>query len=108
MYDFCITPVNRDLSHGFLSNVEAMIDRLGPDSNLAKSCKAVSFAMHGRALHRPHIVKRAEALYHELLGALAQAIENPMLGENAESRLVAMMLGLYEVKSSLQTNWTFR
>lgn len=40
---------------------------------------------------------KAETLNQELLGSLARAIENPGLANKAEIRLIAMLLGIFQV-----------
>lgn len=100
-YDFCIPQTNGKLSRGFLSGLEAMAYRLGPESNLAKACQAVSFFSHAKPLNRPHMHERAERLHQELLGSLARAIEEPTLVASLETRYIALLLGLYEVRSPL-------
>lgn len=98
-YDFCIPETNGKLSRGFLSGLEAMAYRLGPESNLVKACQAVSFFSHAKPLNRPHMHERAERLHQELLGSLARAIEVPTLVASLETRYIALLLGLYEVSS---------
>lgn len=99
-YDYCLISTNRHLSRGFLSNLETMALRLGPKSDLVKACLAVSFASHAKPLNRPKLRDKAEMFYQELLGSLARAIENPASANTAESKLVAMLLGLYQVFTS--------
>jgi hypothetical protein len=96
-YDYCVVSTNPNLSRGFLSGLEKTVSRLGPNSDLAKACQAVGFGSHGKPLNRPRLVRLAESLYQELLGSLARAIEKPTLANATESRLVAMLLGLYQV-----------
>jgi hypothetical protein len=97
VYDYCLASTNENLSQGFLSGVERMILRLGPRSDLAKACQAVAFAGHGKPLNRPQLIRKGELLYHELLGSLARAIEFPYQVNFAEAKLVALLLGLYQV-----------
>jgi hypothetical protein len=96
-YDYCIIPTNPTLSRGYLSGLEMMAHRLGPKSNLVKACQAVVLASHGKPLHRPQLVHKAEKFYQELLGSLARAIESPASADATETKLVAMLLGLYQV-----------
>ncbi|KAM0813188.1 putative Transcription factor domain-containing protein [Seiridium cardinale] len=96
-YDYCVNSTNQNLSRGFLSRLEVMARRLGPTSDLVKACQAVSFASHGKPLNRPVFVRKAERFYHELLGALAKAIENPTPANTDEARLIAMLLGLFQM-----------
>ncbi|KAL2062439.1 hypothetical protein VTL71DRAFT_6705, partial [Oculimacula yallundae] len=96
-YDFCITSTNQNLSRGFLPGLERMVNRLGPKSDLAKVCQAVACACHSKPQHRPQFVKRADTSYQQLLGSLARKIENTSSAVDAESRLVAMLLGLYQM-----------
>jgi hypothetical protein len=98
-YDHCALSTNRNLSLGVLSGLEAMALRLGPKSDLVKACQAVGFASHGKSLHRPQLVRKAEVFYQELLGSLAKAIESPASTNLAEAKLIAMLLGLYQVPS---------
>ncbi|KAK0105409.1 hypothetical protein ONS96_004799 [Cadophora gregata f. sp. sojae] len=96
-YDFCIIPTNINLSRGYLAGLETMVNRLGPKSDLAKVCQAVACASHGKPERRPQIVHRAETSYHHLLGSLAKKLENPSTERFAETRLLAMLLGLYQI-----------
>ena len=96
-YDYCIISTNSNLSRGFLSGLEMMAYRLGPKSDLVKACQAVAFASHGKPLHRPKLIHKAEMFYQELLGSLARAIECPAMANATESKLVAMLLGLFQV-----------
>lgn len=96
-YDYCIISTNPNISRGFLSGLEMIACRLGPKSDLAKACQAVSLAGHGKPLNRPKHAHKAGILYQELLGSMARAMESPALANATESRLVAMLLGLYEV-----------
>jgi hypothetical protein len=57
----------------------------------------VGFGSHGKPLHRPKLVDKAEKIYQELLGSLAKAIDSPVLADPTEARLVAQLLGLYQV-----------
>lgn len=97
LYDFCLVSTNSNLSRGYLSELEMMAHRLGPNSDLVKACQAVGFASRGKPLHRPQLMHKAERFYHELLGSLARAIEDPSSVNIAESKLVSMLLGLYQV-----------
>jgi hypothetical protein len=97
VYDYCITLTNSNLSQGFLSGLEMMACRLGPKSDLAKACQAVAFASHGKPLRRPRLLNLAERYYQELLASLARVIENPLSANALKSKLIAMLLGLYQV-----------
>jgi hypothetical protein len=105
-YDYCVVSTNSNLSRGFLSGLEMMAHRLGPKSDLAKACQAVAFASHGKPLHRPKLIHQAEMIYQELLGSLAKTIESPALANTTESKVVAMLLGLYQVPSLTFTPYT--
>jgi hypothetical protein len=96
-YDYCIVPTNQNLSRGFLSGLEMMACRLGPHSDLVKVCQAVSYATHGKLLNRPRLVNQAKILYQELLGSLAAAIGRQISSRSTETKLIAMLLGLFEV-----------
>jgi hypothetical protein len=96
-YDFCFQSANTNLSRGYLSGLEMMTFRLGFGSNLVKACEALSFASHGKTLQRPSLVHKAELFNQELLGSFARDIENPSTAVATWSRLVAMLLGLYQV-----------
>lgn len=102
-YDFCIVHSVSNASRGFLSKLERTVNDLGQASILSKACQAVSYITHGQALRWPHLVDRAEVLYHEILGSLAGAIEQPTPKSNRESKLVAMILGIYEVSACFIT-----
>jgi hypothetical protein len=100
-YDYPVISTNREISRGYLDGLEGMLQRLGLDSDLAKACKVVAFANHGRKLQRPRLITRASVLYHDLLGSLVKAIEDPVFSNSAEMLMIAMLLGLYEVDLSL-------
>ena len=96
-YDYCTVSTNKNLSRDYLSGLEKLALRRGPKSDLVKACQAVGFASHGKPLRRPRLVRKAEIFNQELLGSMAKAIENPASTNHAEVRLVAMLLGLFQV-----------
>lgn len=99
--NYCISSTNHALSRGYLGGLERMVHHLGWRSNLGKACKVLAFAHHGIMLHRPGLTRKAEILYHELLGNLAKAIESSSHAHTAETMAIALLLGLYEVCLSL-------
>jgi hypothetical protein len=107
-YDYPIISVNHSLSRGYLDGLELMLRDLGLQSDLAKACKAVAFASGGIKLRRPVLMQKAEILYRELLGSFARAMENPHFANTAESVMIAMLLGLYEVLLSLDLSTAHR
>ena len=96
-YDYCITSTNRNLSRGYLSNLEMMAYRRGPNSDWVKACQAVSFAAHGKSLNRPQLIHKASMFYQELLGSMVKIIQSPASAEAVETKCIAMLLGLYQV-----------
>ncbi|KAL4783589.1 hypothetical protein BJX76DRAFT_368333 [Aspergillus varians] len=96
-YDYCITPVNPEVSRGFLAGLESMVHHQGLQSQVAKACKAIAFASHGLKLNRPFLTRKAEELYHELLTTLAHAIKDPTLINRADAAVMAILLGLFEM-----------
>ena len=96
-YDYCISSTNPSLSKGYLNGLESMLHFLGWQSDLAKACKVVAFANHGIMKCRPVLSRKAGVLYHDLLGTLAKAIQDPANGNSIASLTIAMLLGLYEV-----------
>ena len=99
-YDYCIVSMNQHLSRGYLHGLELLVHRLGWQSDLAKACKVVGFANHGIKLNRPVLTWKAEVLYHDVLGSLAEAIKGSTSAATSESLMIAMLLGLYEVSSA--------
>ena len=97
LYDYCVVSTNQSLSRGYLGSLELMLHRRGWQSDLAKACKVVEGASHGTLLRRPDFLRKAELMYHDLLGSLAKAIDSAAFVNNAESLTIAMLLGLYEV-----------
>lgn len=95
--NYCISSTNHALSRGYLSGLGRMLRQLGWRSNLAKACKVVAFAHHGNIWHRPGLKRKAQILYYELLGTLANAIESSTHAHTAETMTIALLLGLYEV-----------
>lgn len=96
-YNYCTVSDNAHLSRGYLCGLEALARRLGPKSDLVNACEAVAFAAHAKPLNRPRLLDIAEAKYRDLLGSLARVIDTPDLVHPKEPKLVAMLLGLYEV-----------
>lgn len=96
-YDFCVISTNRNISHGYLSSLEKTVTRLGPKSDLAKVCQAIACASHGKPERRPQFINRAETSYHHLLGSLAKKLESSSTENTAETRLLAMLLGFYQM-----------
>lgn len=96
-HDYCVVPMNSSLSRGFLGGLELMVHRLGLQSQVANACKAVAFASHGLKLSRPFLTRKAEMLYHDLLGSLARSIQNPDVASSSETMVISILLGLYEV-----------
>lgn len=108
-YDFCVIPTSPRLSRGYFAGLEPLALRLGPKSDLARACQAVSFGTHGKPMCRPYIEQRAEGFYQQLLGSLARAIEYPVAAHPTESKLIAMLLGLYQVcQSPLEDQSSYR
>lgn len=103
-YDFCVVPTNTHLSQGFLPRIERMVQVLGPKSDLAKACQAVSFVSHADLLNRPAIKGKSAAFYQELLGSLARAIENSATEPTMEAKSIAMLLGLYQIMTASPEN----
>jgi hypothetical protein len=97
LYDFCVISANRDLSKGYFSGLEAMVRRSGLDSDLVKACQAVSFASHGKLLNRPKLVDKAAMFYEDRLVSLAKALQDPDVVSATETKIVVMLLGLYQV-----------
>lgn len=96
LYDYCMHSSNRNLSKGYLSNLEPLALRQGQQSDLVKGCQAVGFASHGKPLCRPMLVAKAEGMYQELLGSLARRITNPSV-DGEELKLLVILLGLYQI-----------
>jgi hypothetical protein len=57
----------------------------------------VSFATHSKPLNRPKLIEKAGIFYHKLLLSLAKAIQSPASANAIETKLIAMLLGLYQV-----------
>ncbi|RFU24907.1 hypothetical protein B7463_g11437, partial [Scytalidium lignicola] len=102
-YEYRIVSTDHSLSRGFFDGLESMLRHLGLQSDLSKACKVVSFANHGIKLQRPYLLQKAEILYNDLLVSLARAIEATSSVNNAESLLVATLLGLYEMIIAKET-----
>lgn len=100
-YDYCIASTNKNLSRGFLSDLESTAYSLGPDSDLVKACQAVGFGSHGKALNRPQLVRKSERFYQDLLGSFASTMTTSAAANNGRSVRVSMLLGLYQVGRSL-------
>lgn len=99
-YDYCISSTNHALSRGYLSGLEQLVEKLGWQSDVAKACKVVACATHGKKLRRPGLLRRADVLGSELLASLRRCIETGHEAESDELVLVVVLLGLYEVPLS--------
>lgn len=96
-YSYCIVSMNQSISLGYLSGLEWIVRRSEMHSDIARACKAVALATAGIKLRRPVLTRKAEALYHDLLWSSARTMKNPAFAHTAESLVVAVLLGLYEV-----------
>ncbi|KAF2792378.1 hypothetical protein K505DRAFT_246780 [Melanomma pulvis-pyrius CBS 109.77] len=99
-YDYGIISINPNLSRGYLSGLELLTYRQGQNSDLARACLAISFATHGKSLNRPKLKQKADEYFRDLLGSLAKAIESPSAANAAETRFIALLLGLYQIATS--------
>ncbi|KFA71345.1 hypothetical protein S40288_08961 [Stachybotrys chartarum IBT 40288] len=104
LYDFCIAPSPFGASRGFLAGLEQILAALPADAVLARACKAVSHVTHGQPLQRPQLVRVAEEDYQQLLGALAGALKSPLSATSPETKLTAMVLGIYEMSRPRSIN----
>ena len=97
VYDYCHVSANANLSRGYLSGLERMLSFYGPRSNLTRACQAVACGSLGIRSNRPLFVDRSVNFYQDLLSSLAKSISDPLSPDKSELRLVAMLLGLYQV-----------
>lgn len=100
MYDYPTISANESLSRSYLCGLEGMACRSGPKSDLTKACQAVSFASHGKPMNRPRFVDKASKFYQELLVSLARTLESPPSKDAKELKVIAMLLGIFQVLSS--------
>jgi hypothetical protein len=103
-HDYCIISTHPNLSPGFLADLEMMAYRQGPKSDLVKACQAVSFATHGKPLNRPQLVHKVSLFYQELLGSLANVIQSAASANTVETKLIVILLGLYQVDALASTS----
>ncbi|KAF2108886.1 hypothetical protein BDV96DRAFT_254873 [Lophiotrema nucula] len=96
-YNYCFISANPNLSRGYLSRLEPLALRLGPESELVKACEAVAFGGHGKPLNRPALVQFAEGLHQESLSSFAQNMEAGASTNRMEYKMIAMLLGLYQI-----------
>ena len=96
-YDWCIPSTNRALSRGYLSGLESMVANLGWQSDLAKACKIVACATHGKKLRRPALLHKGDTMACELLQSLRERIKSEYGAVSDEAAMVAVLLGLHEV-----------
>lgn len=98
-YEFCISPANPAISHGFLSCLEKRVRQTRGRSPLTKACELVAYASHAIKLNRPKLLAKAEELNHELVSLLAIDIQSAASSKRKEEAiLVAALLGIYEVR----------
>ena len=96
--DYCIPSSNRTVSRGYLNGLECFIEKAGPESCVAKSCRILSLANLGKKTASPGPVQRAEMLYLDLLPSFRQTISDEGNSTTIHSLITAVMLGLYEVR----------
>lgn len=102
LHEFCIVPTGPTISHGFLSGIESRLRRLDGRSSLAKACKMVAYASHGIKFNQSVSTVKAEKLNHALVTSLAAGLQNRASSSKKDDALVVMLLGLYEVSSTLK------
>jgi hypothetical protein len=100
LHDYCLIPEHYLLSRGYLDGLETLLAVAGPSSDLAQATKVVALASIGTKLNRPGLVHKARILYLEMLQSLQVIISNAGMARTAESLMTAVLLGLYEVRSS--------
>jgi hypothetical protein len=101
-YDFCVIPSTSCGGRGYLAGLEPAINRLGSHSILGKACQAVTYITHGQVLQRPQLIQNAEHAYNEVVGRLSECIDGKFPAASKEIKWAAMLLGLYEVPSTVQ------
>ncbi|KAH7316806.1 hypothetical protein B0I35DRAFT_434037 [Stachybotrys elegans] len=104
LYDFCILPSHDNMSRGFLSTLEVTVRQLGPKSDLARACQAVSFLCGGKMQNRKMFIDKAERFYQELLGSVAKAIDSPVLARAPEVKLMVILLGMHQMVTADEDN----
>ncbi|MCJ1390674.1 hypothetical protein MMC18_003535 [Xylographa bjoerkii] len=101
--DYCISSSNRTVSRGYLNGLETLIEKAGPWSSIAKSCKVISLANLGKKAASPMLLQKAETLYFDLLPSFRWTISNEDKSTTIHSLITAVLLGLYEIITSTST-----
>jgi hypothetical protein len=102
--DYCISSSNRKVSRGYLNGLESLIEKAGPWSCIAKSCKIISLANPGKKTASPVLLQKAETLYFDLLPSF-RTTTNEGKSTTIHSLMIAVLLGLYEVSMKLRTRY---
>jgi len=96
-FDYCISSSNRAVSRGYLNGLVSLIEKAGPASIIAQSCKVISLANLGKKAASPILLQKAETLYFDLLPTFRWTISNERKSTTIQSLITAVLLGLYEV-----------
>lgn len=97
LYEYCLIPRNRSLSHGYLDGLETLLARARPSSGLAQATNAVALASFGNRLNRPDLVVKSRLIYTGMLNSLQNMVSDTKMARTAEALLTVVLLGLYEV-----------
>ncbi|EXJ90106.1 hypothetical protein A1O3_03175 [Capronia epimyces CBS 606.96] len=95
--DFCVPSRDRLLSRGFLDGLEPLVDHAGSSSDISKAVRVVALAATGNRNGRSGLLVKAKHIYGDLLRSFQTSISNPETANTAESLMVAVLLGLYEI-----------
>jgi hypothetical protein len=95
--DYCIPSIYPSISRGYLNSLESLVERAGPASIIAQSCKIISLATLGKKSVSPMILQKAENLYFDLLPSFRSTISNEGESTTIQSFVTAVLLGLYQV-----------
>jgi hypothetical protein len=99
-HNYCLTPKNHLLSHGYLNGLETLLAIARPSSDLARATKVVALASMGTRWNKPGLVHKARIKYSGMLQSFQVMISNVAMARTAETLMTAVLLGLYEVRIS--------
>lgn len=96
--DYCQTSKDRAISRGYLDGFDLLLINSGNASDLAEAARTVALAAAGKKAARSDYVDKARAQYAKLLVSFHQMLATPVTAGTVEALMIAVLLGLYEVR----------
>ncbi|KAF2801524.1 uncharacterized protein BDZ99DRAFT_455976 [Mytilinidion resinicola] len=102
--DYCVESADRTISRGFLDGLKPLIDHAGESSDIAQAAKIVALATTGNRLRRLNILCKTKQQYGGLLHSFRSTLMRATESDMVETLMIAVLLGLYEIVSSTESD----